>query len=99
MLRFLLRGVRRVDALEVSLLVLIEPNILEAPFQNERTLLFTFGGTALAAIAYVVMLRFRVPPVRVTDYHIAGKPVTLPTIVKAIWLTTGINISSQKSLR
>ena len=33
------------------LLVLIEPNILEAPFENERTLLFTVGGTALAAIA------------------------------------------------
>ena len=44
-------------------LVLIEPNILEAPFENGRTLLFTFGGTALAVIAYVVMLRFRVPPI------------------------------------
>ncbi|HYN32847.1 MAG TPA: hypothetical protein VES40_09490, partial [Ilumatobacteraceae bacterium] len=37
-------------------LVLIEPNILEAPFENERTLLFTFGGTALAALAFVAML-------------------------------------------
>ena len=45
------------------LLVLIEPNILEAPFENERTLLFTLGGTLLAAIAYVAMLWFRVPPV------------------------------------
>lgn len=44
-------------------LVLIEPNILEAPFENERTLLFTFGGTALAAIAFVAMLRLRVPAV------------------------------------
>ena len=44
-------------------LVLIEPDILEAPFENERTLLFTFGGTALAALAYLVMLRMRVPPV------------------------------------
>ncbi len=44
-------------------LVVIEPNILEAPFQNERTLLFTFGGTVLAALAFVVMLGFRVPPV------------------------------------
>ncbi|HYN33054.1 MAG TPA: DM13 domain-containing protein, partial [Ilumatobacteraceae bacterium] len=42
-------------------LVLIEPNILEAPFENERTLLFTFGGTALAALAFVAMLRLRVP--------------------------------------
>jgi hypothetical protein len=45
------------------LLVLIEPNILEAPFENERTLLFTFGGTALAALAYAAMLWTRVHPV------------------------------------
>ncbi|MDJ0925468.1 MAG: DM13 domain-containing protein [Acidimicrobiia bacterium] len=45
------------------LLVLIEPNILEAPFENERTLLFTFGGTVLAAVALVAMLWFRVPAV------------------------------------
>jgi hypothetical protein len=44
-------------------LVILEPDILEAPFQNERTLLFTFGGTALAAIAFAVMLRYRVPPI------------------------------------
>jgi hypothetical protein len=44
-------------------LVLIEPNILEAPFQNERTLLFTVGGTVIAALAYVAMLRLRVHPV------------------------------------
>lgn len=44
-------------------LVVIEPEILEAPFENERTLLFTFGGTALAAVALVAMLWFRVPPV------------------------------------
>ena len=50
-------------AIGMLVLVIIEPNILEAPFQNWRTLLFTFGGTALAAIAYLAMLRFRVPPV------------------------------------
>jgi hypothetical protein len=44
-------------------LVLIEPNILEAPFENERTLLFTFGGTLVAALAFVGMLWLRVPPV------------------------------------
>jgi hypothetical protein len=52
-----------VIAAGLLLLVLVEPDILEAPFENWRTLLFTFGGTALAAIAYVVMLRFRVPAV------------------------------------
>ncbi|MEO1060352.1 MAG: DM13 domain-containing protein [Actinomycetota bacterium] len=44
-------------------LVVIEPDILEAPFENERTLLFTFGGTALAAAAFGLMLLLRVPPV------------------------------------
>ncbi len=43
-------------------LIVIEPEILEAPFENWRTLVFTFGGTALAAIALVAMLWFRVPP-------------------------------------
>jgi hypothetical protein len=50
-------------AVVMGSLVLIEPNILEAPFENARTLLFTFGGTALAAIALVAMLWFRVPPI------------------------------------
>ena len=50
-------------AAALLLLVLIEPNILEAPFENGRTILFTFGGTALAAVAFVVMLWFRVPAV------------------------------------
>jgi hypothetical protein len=59
--------VAAVIAVVVLALVLIEPDILEAPFENERTILFTFGGAALAAIAFVVMLRFRVPAVvRVT---------------------------------
>ena len=52
-----------VIALVMLALVLIEPSILEAPFENGWTLLFTFGGTALAAIAFGVMLWFRVPPV------------------------------------
>jgi hypothetical protein len=52
-----------VIAAMMLVLVLIEPGILEAPFQNRRTLLFTFGGTALAAAAFVGMLWFRVPPV------------------------------------
>lgn len=52
-----------VIAVGMLILVLIEPNIVEAPFENERTVLFTFGGTALAAIAYVVMLWLRVAPI------------------------------------
>ena len=55
--------VAAVIAAALVVLVLIEPDVLEAPFENGRTLLFTFGGTALAAIGFVVMLWLRVPPV------------------------------------
>ena len=64
---------RRVSRLEMAVgaaiaivmlvLVLIEPEILEAPFENGRTLLFTFGGTALAAIGFAAMLWLRIPPI------------------------------------
>ena len=44
-------------------LAVIEPDILQAPLENERTIVFTVGGTALAAIVLVVMLRLGVAPV------------------------------------
>lgn len=44
-------------------LTLFEPDILEAPIENTNTIVFTVGGTVLAAIALVVLLRFGVPPV------------------------------------
>jgi hypothetical protein len=47
----------------LALLALAEPDILAAPFENERTLIFTIGGTLVAALAFVAMLRFGVPPV------------------------------------
>ena len=47
-------------------LVVAEPDILRAPFQNARTLTFTFGGTLLAAIVLALLLSLRVwPPMRV----------------------------------
>lgn len=56
-----------VVALVLLVLVVIEPAILEAPIENRNTVLFTLGGTALALLAAVIMLRFRVPPiVRIT---------------------------------
>ncbi|MFW2333564.1 DM13 domain-containing protein [Ilumatobacter sp.] len=64
---------RRITRLEIAVgavigavmlaLVVIEPDILEAPFENEQTLLFTVGGTAIAAIAFVAMLWLRVPAI------------------------------------
>lgn len=45
------------------LLVVLEPDIVEAPFENGRTVLFTVGGTGLAAAAFVAMIWLRVPAV------------------------------------
>jgi hypothetical protein len=68
--RTLMRRITRLEIMVAALiatvmlvLILIEPNILEAPFENERTLLFTFGGTVLAALAFAAMLWFRVPSI------------------------------------
>jgi hypothetical protein len=61
-------------------LVLIEPDILEAPFENEQTLLFALGGTLLATVAFVAMLRFRVP--------VAVRVIVLvvPFVIVSWWL-------------
>lgn len=50
-----------VFAVVLAALVLLEPAILEAPFQNARTVVFTGGGTVLAAVALAVMLHLRIP--------------------------------------
>jgi hypothetical protein len=46
----------------LGLLVVLEPAILEAPFENWRTLAFAVLGTLLAAAALVVMFHYGVPP-------------------------------------
>lgn len=51
-----------VSALMIVLVVL-EPEILQAPVQNSQTILFTAGGTIAAAIVLLVMLRFKLPVV------------------------------------
>jgi hypothetical protein len=43
-------------------LVILEPDIVGAPFESTRAIAAVAGGTILAAIALVVMLRLRVPP-------------------------------------
>ena len=70
LLRALLARISRLEiavgaaiAALMLVLVVIEPNILEAPFENANTILFTLGGSALAGLAFVVMLWFRVPAV------------------------------------
>jgi hypothetical protein len=52
-----------VVAVVLAGLVIAEPDVLGAPFENGRTLLFTVGGTALAVGAWLVMARGGVPPV------------------------------------
>lgn len=56
-------GVAVLAAVVLTVLTVAEPDVLEAPFENTRTVVFTFGGTAAAAVALVVMLRLRVHPV------------------------------------
>lgn len=68
----LVRLIGRISRLEIIVgaviaaillvLVVLEPDILEAPFENANTMLFTVGGTVLAGAALVAMLWFRVPP-------------------------------------
>jgi hypothetical protein len=48
-------------ALVLAALVVIEPAILEAPFQSGRTVAFTVGGTLLAAAAFVALAAAGVP--------------------------------------
>jgi hypothetical protein len=65
--------IARVSRLELALaviaaavltgLVVAEPDVLEAPFENTRTVVFTFGGTAAAAVVFVAMLLLRIHPV------------------------------------
>ena len=55
-------GVATLAAVVLVGLTLAEPDVLGAPFENTRTVVFTFGGTAAAAAALVVMLWLRVHP-------------------------------------
>lgn len=55
--------VAAVAAVVLAGLVVAEPDVLEAPFENTRTLVFTFGGTLIAAVAMATMLRLRVHPI------------------------------------
>ncbi len=69
-----------VTAVILAGLVVIEPAIVEAPFETSRTLIFTVGGTVIAAVALVVMLQLRVwPVVRVVA-------LGLPFVAVSWWL-------------
>ena len=56
-------GAAAIAAIVMAGLVLAEPDVLGAPFENGRTMAFTFGGTAAAAVALMLMVRHRVHPV------------------------------------
>ena len=55
--------VAAVVAVALVVLVVAEPDVLEAAFENTRTVVFTFGGAAVAAVALLAMLRLGVPPI------------------------------------
>lgn len=72
--------VAAVAAVVLAGLVAAEPDILEAPLENTRSLVFTVGGTLVAAVALVTMLWLRVPPaVRVAV-------LTVPFVAVSWWL-------------
>jgi hypothetical protein len=56
-------AVAAVAAVVLAGLVVAEPDVLDAPLENTRTVVFTFGGTAVAAFVLVVMLSLRVHPI------------------------------------
>jgi hypothetical protein len=51
-----------VAALVLVVLTVVEPDILDAPVENTRTMVFTSGVAVLAVAAFLVMLRLGVPP-------------------------------------
>ena len=68
--------------LVLVVLIVIEPDVLEAPIQSVRTVVFTVGGTLLAAVALVVMLRRDVhPAVRIAV-------LVVPLAVVSYWLVS-----------
>jgi hypothetical protein len=75
-------GVAAAVAIVLVALVIAEPDVLEAPFASSRALLFTVGGTVLAAVALVVMLRLRVPPL------IRILVLGIPFVITSWWLVS-----------
>lgn len=51
-----------IAASTLGFLAFLEPDILGAPTQSTEATVFTIGGTLLAAIAFLVMLRLALPP-------------------------------------
>jgi hypothetical protein len=73
-------GAAGVAAITLLVLVALEPDILQAPFENGRTVAFVAGGTAAAAVGLGLMLWFRVPsPLRLAV-------VGVPFVAVSWWL-------------
>jgi hypothetical protein len=56
-------------------LVAIEPDILQAPFESTRAVVVSFGGALLAVVALGVMIRIGIPPI--VRLLVVGIPVVL----------------------
>lgn len=73
-------GAAAAAGLTLAVLVAIEPDIVEAPFQSSRAVIFTFGGMVLGLVALAAMIRFGVPaPVRLAV-------VAVPAVAVGWWL-------------
>lgn len=81
---------RRISGLEIAagglyvlvllVLVAIEPDILQAPFESPRAILVTFGGLALGLFALLAMIRFGVPPI------VRVLVIGIPVLIVSWWL-------------
>lgn len=69
-----------IAAITLAVLVALKPDILEAPFASTRAIVFTFGGTIIAAVAFVLMLRANVHPL--VRLAVLG----VPFVVVSWWL-------------
>jgi len=73
-------GAGALYVLVMLVLILLKPDILEAPFASPRAVLATFGGAALVLVALAVMIRLGVPPV------VRVLVVGIPIVVVSWWL-------------
>jgi hypothetical protein len=81
---------RRLTKLEIGAAVLyvavllvllaLEPDILQAPFESARAVVVTFGGALLAVVALAVMIRLGVRPV------VRLLVIGIPVLVVSSWL-------------
>lgn len=67
-------------AVVLLVLLALEPDILQAPFESPRAVVVTFGGALVAVVAMAVMIRMGVRPV------VRLLVIGIPVLVVSAWL-------------